>query len=214
MQGPGFAEWLCQDSAWAVAAVQPQQGSAPAWAELQCQSCGLGLCGKGDAMGTRGAGQGKEGRWEGGGIKHLLRTLEPLQRLKQVKSSSFNGNTSEITSCKPCVPVTAPSPQCPFVPATSLSAGRGANTRLRHRHQLPRIPKCFERGTAPSVSSALWSGRAQGEEVSPATHLWEQPACHFLQKDLLCGWHIYPRSHCLLGEGSFSPASVWLNTEC
>lgn len=108
----------------------------------------------------------KRGEWEGGGIKHLPPTLEPLQRLKQVKSSSFNGNTSEITSCKPCVPVTAPSPHCPFVPATSLSAGRGANVRLRHRHQLPSIPKCLERAAEPAMPSTLWSGRGQGVPCS------------------------------------------------
>lgn len=82
-------------------------------------------------------------------MKHLPPTLEPLQRWKQVKSSRFNGNTSEITSCKPCVPVTAPSSHCPFVPATSLSAGRGGNTRLKHHHRLPSILKCLKRATAP-----------------------------------------------------------------
>lgn len=145
------------------------------------RAAGLGRRGKGDAMGTSGAGQGKEGGWEGGGKKHLLHTLEPLQRLKQVKSSSFNGNTSEITSCKPCVPVTAPSPQCPFVPATSLSAGRGGNMKLRHRHQLPRIPKCLERATAPSVSSAPRSGRARGEQGSVL-----QPTCRSSQPVTVC----------------------------
>lgn len=145
------------------------------------RAAGLGRRGKGDAMGTSGAGQGKEGGWEGGGKKHLLHTLEPLQRLKQVKSSSFNGNTSEITSCKPCVPVTAPSPQCPFVPPTSLSAGRGGNMKLRHRHQLPRIPKCLERATAPSVSSAPRSGRARGEQGSVL-----QPTCRSSQPVTVC----------------------------
>lgn len=60
----------------------------------------------------------KRGGWAGGEIKHLPPTLEPLQRGKQVKSSSSNGNTSAITSCKPRVPVAAPSPRRPFVPAT------------------------------------------------------------------------------------------------
>lgn len=151
-------------------------------------------------MGTRGAGQGKEGGWEGGGIKHLLHTLEPLQRLKQVKSRSFNGNTSEITSCKPCVPVTAPSPQCPFVPATSLSAGRGANTRLRHCHQLPRIPKCLEKATAPSVSSALWSGRAWGEQGSVL-----QPTCGSSQPVTLC-----KRTCCVADTSTPVPTVCWV----
>lgn len=169
---------------------------------LRCnaRAAGLGLRGKGDAMGTRGAGQGKEGGWEGGGIKHLLHTLEPLQRLKQVKSRSFNGNTSEITSCKPCVPVTAPSPQCPFVPATSLSAGRGANTRLRHCHQLPRIPKCLEKATAPSVSSALWSGRAWGEQGSVL-----QPTCGSSQPVTLC-----KRTCCVADTSTPVPTVCWV----
>lgn len=87
----------------------------------------------------------KRGEWEGGGVKHPLPTLEPLQRWKQVKSSSCNGNISEITSFKPCMPVPTPSPHCYFAPATSLSAGRGAEAMLRHYQQLPSIPKCRER---------------------------------------------------------------------
>lgn len=111
----------------------------------------------------------KKGGWEGGGIKHLPPTLEPLQSLKPVKSSSFNGNTSEI-SCKPCMPVATPSPHCPFVPATLFSVGRGANARLRHRHQLPGIPKCLESATALSAPSAPWSNRGQAGQGGALQH--------------------------------------------
>lgn len=120
--------------------------------------------------------------------------------MKQVKSRGFNGNTSEITSCKPCVPVTAPSPQCPFVPATSLSAGRGANTRLRHCHQLPRIPKCLEKATAPSVSSALWSGRAWGEQGSVL-----QPTCGSSQPVTFC-----KRTCCVADTSTPVPTVCWV----
>lgn len=146
------------------------RGSGPAPAR---NGSGVGCAAKPEPRDSASVGRGmlweqgelakeKRGGWERGGIKHLPPTLEPLQRRKQVKSSSFNGNTSEITSCKPCVPVTAPSPHCPFVPATLLSAGRGANARPRHRHQLPSIPKCLERAAAPAAPSALRSGRGRG----------------------------------------------------
>lgn len=109
----------------------------------------------------------KRGGWEGGGggIKHLPPTLEPLQRLKKVKSSSFNGNTSEITSCKPRAPVATPSPCCPFVPETCRKE------RQRHRHSLPSMPKCLQRATAPTMPSALWSSRGRaGQRVPCSTH--------------------------------------------
>lgn len=106
-----------------------------------------------------------------GGTKHLPPTLAPVQRGKQVKSSSSNSNTSKITSCTLCLPVTAPSPRRPFVPAAPYPWKGSGHAARRTADPAPRCPS--------QPSAPCWAGPCWVQAVCHAgSHAGHQGASH------------------------------------